>query len=80
MDDLDLDDDNLEQVRAVLRQLLGQVEPAPEPEPAAGANVVPSEGRSSGKPRISPDQYSRDFLRRINGTIPTLADRLPEDS
>lgn len=70
------DDDGLEAVRKVLRQLLGK----PDPEPVTGPNVVPNEGRSSGQPRIDADQFSRDFLRRINGTTPAYAEQLPEDS
>jgi hypothetical protein len=72
---MDEDDALMEEVRKVLRAMLGQ----PDPEPVTGPPIVPSEGRSTGAPRILPDQYSRDFLRRINGTTPTFADRLPED-
>ncbi len=72
---MDIEDDALmEEVRKVLRQLLGEVEPEPE-----NSAVVPNEGRSTGAPRITDDQRARDFLRRINGTTPTFADRLPED-
>ena len=72
---MDTEDDALmEEVRKVLRAMLGH----PDPEPEKTGNIVPTEGRSSGKPRIDADQYSRDFLRRINGTTPAYAEQLPE--
>ena len=73
---MDIEDDALmEEVRKVLRAMLG----SPDPEPENTGNIVPNEGRSTGAPRITDDQRARDFLRRINGTTPTVADRLPED-
>jgi hypothetical protein len=63
----------LESARKVLRAMLGH----PETEPEQG-NVVPQEGRTTGTPAISPDQYARDFIRRINGTVPAYAEQLPE--
>jgi hypothetical protein len=60
--------------REVARRILGK----PDPEPEKTGNVVQAEGRDPGKTSISPDQYSRDFLRRINGEIPAHAEVLPE--
>jgi len=66
-------EDELESARKVLRAMLGH----PEPEPATG-NVVAQEGRTTGAPGISPDQYRLDFLDRITGRTPMYGSELPE--
>lgn len=72
---MDIEDDALmEEVRKVLRAMLGH----PDPEPENTGNAVPNEGRSTGAPRISPDQYSRDFVARVSGRIPAHGAELPE--
>ncbi len=63
----------LESARKVLRAMLGQ--PDPEPENSA---VVPNEGRSTGAPRITDEQYARDFVARVAGRIPAYGAELPE--
>ncbi len=63
----------LDSARKVLRAMLGH----PEPEPQQG-NIVPSEGGNPASPGISDEQYARDFIRRLNGTIPAYAEQLPE--
>ena len=67
------DDDDLDRLRALLRAMLGH----PEPEPATG-NVVPQEGRTTGVPGISDEQYARDFVARVAGRIPAFGAELPE--
>jgi hypothetical protein len=74
MDVDDMSDADLEAARKVLRRLLGH----PEPESVPGPNIVPQEGRTTGTPGISDEQYRLDFLRRLNGTIPAYAEQLPE--
>ena len=72
---MDTEDDALmEEVRKVLRAMLGQ----PDPEPVNTGNVVKTEGRSTGAPRISDEQYARDFVARVTGRIPTFGAELPE--
>lgn len=72
---MDIEDDIVtEEVRKVLRRMLGH----PDPEPENTGNAVPNEGRSTGAPRISPDQYSRDFVARVSGRIPAHGAELPE--
>jgi hypothetical protein len=66
-------DAELESARKVLRAMLGH----PDPEPEQG-NVVPQEGRTTGTPAISPDQYARDFVNRVAGRIPAHSPELPE--
>jgi hypothetical protein len=66
-------DAELDSARKVLRAMLGH----PEPEPEQG-NVVPQEGRTTGAPAISPDQYARDFVNRVAGRIPAHSPDLPE--
>jgi hypothetical protein len=63
----------LESARKVLRAMLGH--PDPEPENSA---VVPNEGRSTGTPRITPEQYARDFVARVTGRTPAHSEQLPE--
>jgi hypothetical protein len=69
--------DNLadSELRTMLRRLLGQ----PDPEPKRN-QPNPREGRTTGAPGISPDQYRRDFLRRLTGTQAAYAEQLPEDN
>ncbi len=62
------------EMRKVLRQILGQA----EPEPVSGPNVVPNEGRTAGKPGITPGQHAADFIKRVTGAIPAGAEQLPE--
>ena len=72
---MDLEDDALmEEVRKVLRALLG----SPDPEPENTGNIVPNEGRSSGKPKITDGQVARDFVARVTGRIPAHGAELPE--
>jgi hypothetical protein len=72
---MDIEDDALmEEVRKVLRAMLGEV----EPEPVTGPNIVPNEGRSTGTPRITDEQYARDFVARVTGRIPAHGAALPE--
>ncbi len=66
-------DNDVERLRALLRAMLGH----PEPEPAQG-NIVAQEGRTTGTPAISPDQYARDFVNRVAGRIPAHSPELPE--
>ena len=74
---MDIEDDALmEEVRKVLRAMLGH--PDPEPEPEKTGNVVPTEGRSTGAPRISDDQLAKDFVARVTGRIPAHGAELPE--
>lgn len=62
------------ELRKMLRQLLGKA----EPEPKRG-NHVPAEGGNPKPPPISPEQYNRDFLRRVTGAEPaTHGFRLPD--
>jgi hypothetical protein len=71
---MDIEDDAvMEEVRKVLRAMLGQ--PDPEPENSA---VVPNEGHSTGAPRITDEQYARDFVARVAGRIPAFGAELPE--
>ncbi len=67
-------DAELESARKVLRAMLGH----PEPESVPGPNIVPQEGRTTGAPGISPDQYARDFVNRVAGRIPAHSPELPE--
>jgi hypothetical protein len=62
------------ELREVIRKLLG----IPDPEPDNTGNVVPNEGRTTGAPGISPDQYARDFVNRVAGRIPAHSPELPE--
>ena len=72
---MDIEDDALmEEVRKVLRRMLGH----PDPEPENTGNIVPNEGRSSGAPRITDEQYARDFVARVTGRIPAHGAELPE--
>ena len=72
---MDIEDDALmEEVRKVLRAMLGH----PDPEPENTGNFVPTEGRSSGAPRITDDQRARDFVARVSGRIPAHGAELPE--
>jgi hypothetical protein len=64
----------LESARKVLRRMLGH----PDPEPENTGNIVPNEGRSSGAPRITDEQYARDFVARVTGRIPAHGAELPE--
>ncbi len=61
------------ELRKLLHRLLGQ----DEPEPARSA-VVPREGRSTGAPRVTPEQHARDFVARVAGRIPAYGNELPE--
>jgi hypothetical protein len=76
MDVDDMSAADLEAARKVLRRLLGH--PEPEPEPEQTGCVVPREGSNPAPPGISDEQYARDFIRRLNGTIPAYAEQLPE--
>ena len=58
----------------LLRRILGEA----EPEPVSGPNIVPNEGRTTGKPGITPEQYTADFIKRVTGAIPAAAEQLPE--
>lgn len=72
---MDIEDDALmEEVRKVLRAMLGH----PDPEPEKTGNIVPTEGRNSGTPRITDDQYAKDFVARVSGRIPAHGAELPE--
>jgi hypothetical protein len=62
------------EMRKMLRHILGQA----EPEPVSGPNIVPNEGRTTGKPGITPEQYTADFIKRVTGAIPAAAEQLPE--
>ncbi len=62
------------ELRKLLHRLLGQA----EPEPVSGPNIVAREGRTTGAPGISPEQYARDFVQRISGRIPMYGADLPE--
>ena len=78
---MDIEDDALmEEVRKVLRRMLGHPDAEPESESEKTGNIVPNEGRSSGAPRITDDQYAKDFVARIAGRIPAHSEQLPEDS
>jgi hypothetical protein len=61
------------ELRKLLHRLLGQ----DEPEPVNSA-VVAREGRSTGTPRITDEQYARDFVARVTGRIPAHGAELPE--
>ena len=58
----------------LLRRILGEA----EPEPVSGPNIVPNEGRTTGRPGISDEQYARDFANRVAGRIPAYSPELPE--
>lgn len=72
------DDALMEEVRKVLRAMLGSPDPEPESESEKTGNIVPTEGRSSGAPRITDDQYAKDFVARVSGRIPAHGAELPE--
>jgi hypothetical protein len=69
-------DAELESARKVLRAMLGH--PDPDPEPEKTGNHVPAEGRNPTPPGISPEQYARDFIRRVTGEVAAYAEQLPE--
>ncbi len=66
-------DAELESARKVLRAMLGH----PEPEPKQG-NIVPNEGGNPAPPGISPEEYARDFIRRVTGEVAAYAEQLPD--
>jgi hypothetical protein len=67
-------DAELESARKVLRAMLGH----PDPEPEKTGNIVSREGRNPTPPGISPEEYARDFIRRVTGEVAAYAEQLPD--